>query len=97
METQMNPAEDPATVQHFLSLPKQLGELAGNLPATQPQSMEVGSRLGAILGHLKQKRIGSEEARDTLNRNMLVKNVEGFHASIRSLLDVSVKLICSAP
>jgi hypothetical protein len=71
----MNPTLDPNTIQHLLSLPKRLGELAGNLPATQPRSVEVGSRLGAIVGPLKQKQIRSEEARDKLNRNLLVKNV----------------------
>ena len=71
----MNPTQDPTTVQHFLSLPKRLGELAGNLPATQARSVDVGSRLGAIAAHLRQKRIRSDEARDSLNRELLVKNV----------------------
>jgi hypothetical protein len=71
----MNPTQDPTTIQHFLSLPKRLGELAAIQPATQPRAVDVGSRLGAIVAHLKGKRVRSEEARDTLNRNLLVKNV----------------------
>jgi len=69
----MNPTQDPNTIPHLLSLPKRLGELATTMPATQP--VEIGSRLGAIVAHLRQMRIRNEEARDTLNRNLLVKNV----------------------
>ena len=71
----MDATQDSTITQHFLSLPKRLGELAAIQSATQPRSVEVGSRLGAIVGHLRQKQIRSEEARDTLNRNLLVKNV----------------------
>jgi hypothetical protein len=70
----MNPTQDPNTIPHLLSLPKRLGELAADMPATQPRAVEVGSRLGAIVAHLRQMRIRSEEARDGLNRNLLVKN-----------------------
>lgn len=70
----MYPTQDPTTIQHFLSLPKRLGELAGDLPATQPRAVQTGSRLGAIVAQLRQMRIRSEEARATLNRNLFVKN-----------------------
>ena len=71
----MDATQDPNTIQHFLSLPKRLGELAAIQPATQPRSVEVGSRLGAIVARLKQRQLEGEEARDRLNLNLLVKNV----------------------
>ena len=68
----MNPNQDPIARHLFF---KELENQPGYQAKVQSPAMQFGSRLGALAAQLRQKQIRGQEARETLNHNLLVKNV----------------------
>jgi hypothetical protein len=70
----MNLNQDPNHIQHLLSLPKRLGELAANLAPKHQHPAQPKSPLSAILEHLNTPRSPREKAMDSLKSHEFIMN-----------------------
>jgi hypothetical protein len=70
----MNPTQDPNHIQHLLSLPKRLGEMAANLASKHQHPPHPKSPLSAILEHLNTPRTESEHAMDKMKSHEFIMN-----------------------
>ena len=68
----MNPYNDPIARHLFF---KELENQPGFQAKIQSSAIQNASRLGVLAAQVRKKQIRGQEARETLNRNLLVKNV----------------------